>query len=89
MTKNIILSILISFFSCVVFAQEKPAEKPKREPGHYNISKFKQLSDELPTPNNYRTLPVLRGTSTTSSRRTTKWISFSMTKTSVCMVKRP
>lgn len=55
MKNNIFLAIFICIFSFTIFAQEKPAEKPKRESGHYNMSKFKQLSQELPTPNNYRT----------------------------------
>jgi len=44
--------LLISAFS---FAQENNTEIKEKEGGHYNISKFKQLKQELATPNSYRT----------------------------------
>lgn len=43
---------LIFLFAAVLSAQEN-AEK-KKEPGHYNQNKFKQLYEEFATPNNYR-----------------------------------
>ncbi len=52
--KNITLFISFLMISLVSFGQQNP-EKKEREPGHYNISKFKQLKEELATPNVYRT----------------------------------
>ncbi len=55
-----IVSILISFSTLFAIAQnhgkqpEKTDENPVKE-GHYNINKFKQLHEELATPNAYRT----------------------------------
>ncbi|KAA2215955.1 M1 family metallopeptidase [Maribacter flavus] len=43
---------LLFLVGAVSFAQE--TEQQKREPGHYNQSKFKQLYEEFATPNNYR-----------------------------------
>ena len=54
MKKITILTLLLGVFSLQTFAQEQKETK-QREPGHYNISKFKQLDEELPTPNAYRT----------------------------------
>ncbi|MEL4455454.1 M1 family metallopeptidase [Lutimonas vermicola] len=52
--KKITLFILALFMTAISFAQE--AEPVKENPqGHYNISKFRQLKQELPTPNSYRT----------------------------------
>jgi len=41
------------FISTFVFAQE--GEKKERKPGHGDISKFRQLKQELPDPNNQHT----------------------------------
>ncbi len=48
--KKITLLIAVLFSGVLSFAQEK-----EKAPGHYNISKFRQLKQELPTPNSYRT----------------------------------
>lgn len=52
--KNITLFIAAFLISTIGMAQEteSPAEKPQ---GHYNYSKFRQLKQELPTPNVFRT----------------------------------
>ena len=47
--KTRLLIILLMIFS-FTFAQEKDTHK-----GHYNTSKFKQMTDLLPQPNAYRT----------------------------------
>ncbi len=49
--------IVLALFSTIGIAQETPeaAETPKREPGHTNINKFRQLYDEFATPTPYRT----------------------------------
>ncbi|MFD1316875.1 M1 family metallopeptidase [Namhaeicola litoreus] len=53
MRKTLFLTLLSGILALSGFAQE---EKPAaREQGHYNTSKFRQLYQELPTPNNYRT----------------------------------
>lgn len=39
------------FFTASILAQEQNTDKK----GHYNISKFRQLYEELPTPNMFRT----------------------------------
>ena len=36
-------------------AQQTAGEQNEMQEGHYNISKFRQLKQELPTPNTYRT----------------------------------
>ena len=48
--------LLLSFLliSSISFSQEQE-EKKERKPGHTNISKFRQLKQELPTPNSQRT----------------------------------
>jgi len=48
MKKLLTFSILILFTTYIVSAQEK-------QKGHYNKSKFRQLNQELPTPNNVHT----------------------------------
>tara|TARA_R110001583_G_scaffold10179_4_gene47337 strand:+ start:1728 stop:4001 length:2274 start_codon:yes stop_codon:yes gene_type:complete len=49
--KKILFAILtIAMISTPFFAQEVAPKKDKVQ-GHYNISKFKQLHEELPTPN--------------------------------------
>ncbi|MCA0931096.1 M1 family metallopeptidase [Lutimonas saemankumensis] len=45
-------AILISLSG---YAQQKEGEQNDKQEGHYNISKFRQLKQELPTPNTYRT----------------------------------
>jgi len=52
--KKITILIVALFAGLTSFAQETAVEKEK-EQGHYNISKFRQLKQELPTPNSYRT----------------------------------
>ncbi|MFD1292505.1 M1 family metallopeptidase [Lutibacter holmesii] len=43
-------SLLLFFITAIAFSQET-----KKQKAHYNISKFKQLNEELPTPNNVHT----------------------------------
>ncbi|MGW9685549.1 M1 family metallopeptidase [Flagellimonas sp. 2504JD1-5] len=43
---------MLFLFGALAVAQEEGEEK--REPGHYNQSKFKQLYEEFATPNTYR-----------------------------------
>ena len=52
--KKITILIVALFAGLTSFAQETAVEKEK-EQGHYNISKFRQLKQKLPTPNSYRT----------------------------------
>jgi len=51
------ITFIISFFfiATTSFAQENQAEKKEKQQGHYNVSKFQQLKQELATPNSYRT----------------------------------
>ena len=49
----LLLSFL--FVSTVAFAQNEETKKQERKPGHADISKFRQLKQELPTPNSQRT----------------------------------
>ncbi len=51
------ITFLLSFLivSTFSFSQEKETEVKEKEGGHYNISKFRQLKQELATPNVYRT----------------------------------
>ena len=49
--KKILVAILLTIFSTSFFAQEVE-QKTASQKAHYNISKFKQLTEELPTPNN-------------------------------------
>ncbi len=51
--KKIALCVSLLMIFTVSFGQE--SKQKEREPGHYNISKFKQLKEELATPNVYRT----------------------------------
>ena len=50
MKKIFITSILVLVITATTFAQET-----ERQKGHYNTSKFKQLNEELPTPNSQHT----------------------------------
>jgi len=52
--KKVTLCIVALLFSVMSFGQEKNTGEEKQQ-GHYNISKFRQLKQELPTPNVYRT----------------------------------
>jgi len=56
MNKFFLLSIAI-LFSFTSFAQENSNDKPEetKKTGHYNTNKFRQLYQELPTPNTYHT----------------------------------
>ncbi|MGV8946430.1 MAG: M1 family metallopeptidase [Lutibacter sp.] len=49
--KKLLITILLTIFSTSFFAQEVE-QKTASQKAHYNISKFKQLTEELPTPNN-------------------------------------
>ena len=57
MKKNhlLILSAIFVFSTSFMFSQEEKQETPERKPGHTNVSKFRQLKQELPTPNNQHT----------------------------------
>ena len=48
----VIATLLISTFT---YAQQEDTAQEKKQEGHYNISKFQQLKQELATPNSYRT----------------------------------
>jgi len=50
MKRLVITSILLLFATTFVFSQEA-----QRQKGHYNTSKFRQLKEELPTPNSQHT----------------------------------
>ena len=51
------ITLLIAAFllSSISFAQQQTSSEDNKQEGHYNISKFRQLYQELPTPNSYRT----------------------------------
>ena len=49
--KKLLVAALLAIFSTAIFAQEVE-EKTTPQKAHYNTSKFKQLNEELPTPNN-------------------------------------
>jgi len=51
--KKITFLVTFLLISAYNFAQE--TNKEEKEGGHYNISKFQQLKQELATPNSYRT----------------------------------
>jgi len=56
MKKSIVLSAFLTL--AVTFgaiAQDVKPEEKKREPGHYNENKFRQMYDEMATPNMFRT----------------------------------
>ena len=52
--KNVLLFLSILLLSTSFFAQETE-QKNEKQSGHLNISKFKQLHEELPTPNKQHT----------------------------------
>ena len=45
---------MLFLFAAICFAQEAEEQEKEREPGHLNQSKFRQMYDELSTPNTYR-----------------------------------
>ncbi len=49
-----LLLFTLTFIATPFFAQKTGTDNSNRK-GHYNLSKFKQLTDELPTPNNEHT----------------------------------
>lgn len=51
---NSLLFTMLFLFAGVVSAQDE-TESQKREPGHYNTNRFKQLYEEFSTPNMFRT----------------------------------
>ena len=53
MKKLSYFTLALLIVSTALFAQEQKPPTPKK--GHYNISKFKQLKEELATPNMFRT----------------------------------
>ncbi len=56
MRKRILFSsILVMATSFFATAQETKTEDKKREPGHYNENKFRQMYDLMATPNMFRT----------------------------------
>ena len=54
MKKILVLVLSIVCISTTLFAQEVEQKKDEQQ-AHYNISKFKQLKEELPTPNKQHT----------------------------------
>jgi len=54
MKKSLLVILLAIFIVSPSFSQET-SEMFNRLKGHYNNSKFKQLNEELPTPNNQHT----------------------------------
>jgi len=63
MKKQLIISILSLFISFFVIAQEN-----ERQKGHLNTSKFKQLNEELPTPNSQHTASGAPGVNYTQQK---------------------
>ena len=56
MRKRILFSsVLVLVTSFFAVAQDTKTEDKKREPGHYNENKFRQMYDLLATPNMFRT----------------------------------
>jgi hypothetical protein len=56
MKKIVRFKFLVAFFITIIgFAQEVKTEDKKRESGHYNENKFRQMYDEMATPNMFRT----------------------------------
>ncbi|WKK66856.1 M1 family metallopeptidase [Lutimonas zeaxanthinifaciens] len=53
--KKLIVFATAVLISLSGFAQQTGVEQNDEQQGHYNISKFRQLKQELPTPNTYRT----------------------------------
>ncbi|MFN7043843.1 MAG: M1 family metallopeptidase [Flavobacterium sp.] len=56
MKKSIVLSAFLTLaITFGAIAQEVKLEEKKRDPGHYNENKFRQMYDEMATPNMFRT----------------------------------
>ena len=53
--KKIIALVLTIVCISTTFNVQELEQKKDRQKGHYNISKFKQLKEELPTPNKQHT----------------------------------
>jgi hypothetical protein len=53
--KKTLLAALVSVFTMTPFFAQEVEQKEEKQKGHYNISKFKQLNEELPTPNSQHT----------------------------------
>jgi len=53
--KKTLLAALVSVFTMTPFFAQEVEQKEEKQQGHYNISKFKQLNEELPTPNSQHT----------------------------------
>ncbi len=53
--KKVLLIILAAVFTISPIFAQNPVQKEDRQKGHYNVSKFKQLNEELPTPNSQHT----------------------------------
>ena len=53
--KKTLLLVLVSVFTITQFFAQETAQKEEKQKAHYNISKFKQLNEELPTPNSQHT----------------------------------
>lgn len=54
MLKKTLSFIVVTLISTMLFAQNSEQQNPVQK-GHYNINKFRQLKQELPTPNNQHT----------------------------------
>jgi hypothetical protein len=50
-----LLTALLLFFPTLSAQEEQQTQEKERQKGHYNISKFRQLKQELPTPNKQHT----------------------------------
>jgi len=53
--KKTLLVILAAVFTITPFFAQETEQKEEKQKGHYNVSKFKQLNEELPTPNSQHT----------------------------------
>ena len=49
------LALAVLFLAAGMVSAQDENDAPKREPGHYNNNRFKQLYDEFSTPNVFRT----------------------------------
>lgn len=54
MKKNFLFSAALVFMASIAIAQETKTEE-NRKPGHYNENKFRQMYEEMATPNMFRT----------------------------------
>ena len=55
MKKSFLIALSAVFLSGPLFAQEQESKPKELKSSHYNISKFRQLKEELPTPNSQHT----------------------------------